>query len=79
MEDIIQSLMDHHKIPGISLAVVKDGAVVHARGFGRRRWNSPPADADLVDAHTRFCIGSLTKAFTSTLWASILQEKRGYN
>jgi CubicO group peptidase (beta-lactamase class C family) len=49
-------------VPGIALAVVKDGTVVFEQGFGKRNLN----DGKLVDAHTMFCIASNTKSFTAT-------------
>lgn len=48
-------------IPGMAVAVVVDGKVVLARGFGQRGLE----DAAAVDADTRFAIGSCSKAFTS--------------
>ena len=48
-------------LPGAALAVVKDGEVVLAEGFGRRA-----ADSDQpVTPETQFAIGSTTKAFTA--------------
>lgn len=50
-------------IPGIALAVVKDGKVVFAQGFGL-------ADVEqglAVKPETIFAIGSSTKAFTATM------------
>ena len=47
-------------VPGMAVAVVKDGQVVHARGYGVRRAGEPAA----VDADTLFGIASNTKAFT---------------
>src|SRR5262245_7404215 len=49
-------------VPGISLAIVKDDEVVLAHGYGRRNMTS----REPVDADTLFGIGSLTKAFTAT-------------
>lgn len=48
-------------IPGLAIAIVKDDSVVFAKGYGVRRLGSP----DPVDAHTRFAIGSTTKAMTT--------------
>ncbi len=31
----------------------------------------------LADENTPFCIGSLTKAFTSTMWGVIMDETEG--
>jgi CubicO group peptidase (beta-lactamase class C family) len=48
-------------IPGVALAIVKDGKVIHARGYGYRDLQQKlPVTAD-----TQFAIGSATKAFTA--------------
>jgi len=48
-------------VPGIAVAIVKDGRVVLAQGFGVRELGKSAA----VDAHTLFAIASNTKAFTA--------------
>ncbi|MDE3071766.1 MAG: beta-lactamase family protein, partial [Pseudomonadota bacterium] len=48
-------------VPGIAVAIVKDGKVVLAKGFGVRELGQPAK----VDAHTLFAIASNTKAFTA--------------
>jgi CubicO group peptidase (beta-lactamase class C family) len=48
-------------VPGIAVAIVKDGHVVMEQGFGLREIGKP----DKVDAHTLFAIASNTKAFTA--------------
>ena len=53
----------------MAVAVVKDGQVVHARGYGVRRVGAP----DAVDVDTLFGIASNTKAFTCAA-ISILAE-----
>src|SRR5258706_388095 len=45
---------------GLSVAIVKDGQVVLARGYGKRSLE----DARAVDAETLFAIGSVSKQFT---------------
>ncbi len=48
-------------IPGMSLAIVKDGEIIFAKGFGYKDLaKQTPATAD-----TQFAIGSVTKAFTA--------------
>jgi CubicO group peptidase (beta-lactamase class C family) len=48
-------------IPGMSLAIVKDGQVIYAKGLGYKDFEKKiPATAD-----TQFAIGSATKAFTA--------------
>ncbi len=49
------------KVPGIAVAIVKNGMVIMARGFGVRELGNPAE----VDAHTLFAIASNTKAFTA--------------
>src|SRR5260221_2645624 len=49
------------EIPGVAVAVVKDGRVVLAKGYGVKRHGGPPA----VDGGTPFPIASHTKALTS--------------
>jgi CubicO group peptidase (beta-lactamase class C family) len=48
-------------VPGIAVAIVKDGKVVLEQGFGVREIGKP----DKVDANTLFAIASNTKAFTA--------------
>src|SRR5579863_2359520 len=55
-------------VPGIAVAIVKDGKVVLAKGYGVRR----SGEAAPVDENTLFGIGSNTKAFTSAALASLV-------
>ena len=48
------------KLPGISLAAVKDGTVVYSRGYGFRDIEGGKA----ATPETLYCIGSITKSFT---------------
>ena len=59
-------------VPGMSIAIVKDGKVVLAKGYGVREMGKPGP----VDADTLFAIASNTKAFTSTLVAMLVDEKK---
>jgi CubicO group peptidase (beta-lactamase class C family) len=56
--------------PGAALAVVKDGRVVLAKGYGHRRLGEPAP----VDAHTLFQIASNTKAYTTAALAMLVDE-----
>ena len=58
------------QVPGAAVAIVKDGRVVLARGYGIRR----VGDTATVDARTRFGIASNTKAFTATALALLVEE-----
>jgi CubicO group peptidase (beta-lactamase class C family) len=57
-------------VPGIAVAVVKDGGVVLAKGYGVKRLGAP----DPVDADTRFGIASNSKAFTTAALAMLVDE-----
>ena len=68
--DYVEQTMKAFEVPGIAVAIVKDGEVVLARGFGVRKLGEPAA----VDAHTRFAIASNTKAFTAAALAMLVDE-----
>jgi CubicO group peptidase (beta-lactamase class C family) len=57
----VDSVRRTFQVPGIAVAVVKDGEVVFERGYGDRELGKAS-----VDAHTLFAIASNTKAFTAT-------------
>jgi CubicO group peptidase (beta-lactamase class C family) len=57
--------------PGFSLAIVHDGTVVYAKGFGF----ADVARNEPVTPQTRFAVGSLTKQFTAA--AILLLAQRG--
>ena len=57
-------------VPGLAVAIVKDGRVVHAKGYGVRELGKDAA----VDADTLFAIASNTKAFTSASLAILNEE-----
>lgn len=56
------------EVPGLSVAIVKDGKVVFAKGFGVRKLGEPTP----VDENTLYGIGSNTKAFTTAALASLV-------
>jgi CubicO group peptidase (beta-lactamase class C family) len=62
--------MKAFEVPGMAVAIVKDGKVVHAKGYGLRRLGERAP----VDEHTRFGIASNTKAFTATALGLLVQE-----
>ena len=62
--------MKQFEVPGMGIAIVKDGQVVLARGYGVKRLGSP----DKVDADTRFGIASNTKAFTALALGMLVEE-----
>lgn len=61
LEERIEAARVKFGVPGISLAVVKDGAIVFVKGFGYKDYDKKIA----VTGDTEFEIGSATKAFTA--------------
>ena len=57
-------------VPGIGVAVVKDGKVVLAKGYGVRKLGSP----EPVDGRTLFGIASNTKVFTAAALGLLVEE-----
>ena len=66
----VASVLKTFTVPGVAVAIVKDGQVVLARGYGVRRLGEPTP----VDAQTQFGIASNTKVFTATALAMLVEE-----
>jgi CubicO group peptidase (beta-lactamase class C family) len=66
----VRRVMQTFTVPGLSVAIVKDGKVVLAKGYGVRRMNEPAP----VDERTQFGIASNTKLFTATALALLVEE-----
>jgi CubicO group peptidase (beta-lactamase class C family) len=57
-------------VPGFAIAIVKDDAVIFAKGYGVRKLG----ETTPVDEHTLFAIASNTKAFTAAALAALVDE-----
>ena len=57
----VEAVRKQFEVPGIAVAIVKDGRIVLERGYGLREQGKP----EPVDPHTLFAIASNTKAFTA--------------
>ena len=66
----IKKAMAEWGVPGLAIAVVKDGKVAYSKGFGVREVGKE----DPVDEDTIFAIGSTTKAFTTTALGLLVQD-----
>jgi len=58
------------KVPGASVAIVRNDSVIYAKGYGVREIGKPVP----VDEHTLFAIGSSSKAFTSAAVAMLVDS-----
>jgi CubicO group peptidase (beta-lactamase class C family) len=67
---IVTKAMADSKIPGLSVAIVRDGKVIYAKGFGYRDVeNKLPVTTDTI-----FAIGSVSKSFTSLVFGTLNDE-----
>src|SRR5215813_3255898 len=72
LELLIPKAMDEWKVPGLAIAVVQNGEVALVRAYGLR-----DVEAGLkVTTDTQFLVGSVTKSFTSTGLALLVDERR---
>jgi CubicO group peptidase (beta-lactamase class C family) len=58
------------KVPGLAIAIVKDDSLVFAKGYGVLEVGKPEPATE----HTRFAIGSTTKAMTTAALAMLIDE-----
>ena len=68
----VRQAMQAFGAPGLGLAVVQDGRVVLAKGYGVRKLGTQ----EMADSHTAFPIGSETKAFTATALAILVDRNK---
>jgi len=70
IEHLAEGVVQQSRIPGMAMAIVQDGKVVSARGYGVVDSRNPqPVGPDTV-----FRIASLSKAFAGTLSALLVSE-----
>ncbi|MEN6559515.1 MAG: serine hydrolase [Acidobacteriota bacterium] len=72
LDAAVARIMKAFEVPGLALAVVKDGKVALAKGYGVRKLGDPAP----VDAGTLFGIASNTKVFTATALGLLVEEGR---
>ena len=70
LDAYVASSMKTFDVPGMAVAIVKDGRILVAKGYGVRKLGEPTA----VDEFTTFGIGSNTKAFTTAALATLVDE-----
>jgi CubicO group peptidase (beta-lactamase class C family) len=70
LDEYVARAMKTYEVPGLALAIVKNGKVVKVKGYGVRKLGEPTP----VDEATLFGIGSNTKAFTAAALATLVDE-----
>ncbi|NOT52116.1 MAG: serine hydrolase [Chitinophagaceae bacterium] len=72
LDKYIERGMQQWQVPGLAIAIVKDGKVVLSKGYGVRELGKN----DKVDENTLFIIASNSKLFTGTSIAKLDYEKK---
>src|SRR5688500_13507459 len=70
IDSLVENALVKLKVAGASVAIVKDGKVIHQKGYGLTSITTK----ETVNEYTNFQIGSNTKAFT-TAALSILEDE----
>lgn len=72
LDTYVERALAEWQVPGAAVLVVKDGQPAVMKGYGLRELGQ----AEKVDEHTLFMIGSNTKAFTGTALALLAHEEK---
>ena len=72
LDNYIERGMRQWQIPGLAIAIVKDGKVILSKGYGIKELGKE----DKVDENTLFIIASNSKLFTGTAIAKLDYEKK---
>ncbi|MBD2754407.1 serine hydrolase [Spirosoma validum] len=70
IDALVQRTLTTFDVPGIAVAVVKDGKVIHSKGYGVRSLKTN----EKVDENTLFGIASNSKAFTAASLGILMDE-----
>ncbi len=70
VDELVDRTLKTFNVPGIAVAIVKDGKIIHAKGYGIKS----VLTNEKVDANTLFGIASNSKAFTSAALAMLVDE-----
>lgn len=70
LREYVPKILDTWKVPGLALAVIRDGKIVLTEGYGYRDLEKKVP----VNADTLFAIGSSSKAFTTAALGILVDE-----
>jgi len=70
VDSLVEVAMSKFNVAGASVAIVKDGKVVHSQGYGVKSM----VTGEKVDNQTQFAIASNSKAFTTAALAMLVEE-----
>ncbi|MDG2108981.1 MAG: serine hydrolase [Flavobacteriaceae bacterium] len=70
IDNIVERTMENFTVAGVAVAVVKDGEIIHQKGYGIQSIDSKKK----VNENTNFGIASNSKAFTATALAILVED-----
>lgn len=70
VDKLVERALKTFNVPGIAVAIIKDGKIIHAKGYGVKSILTN----EKVDKNTLFGIASNSKAFTSAALAILVDE-----
>ena len=70
LDDYLAATMKQFKVPGVSVAIIRNGQIILSKGYGYR-----DIERQLpVTSKTLFAIGSVTKSFSLTMLSTLVDE-----
>lgn len=72
IQQTVDAFMDKHNVPGAALAIVKDGRLVFAQGYGQL----DPATTGRPGPHSMFRVASVSKPITGATIMKMVQDKK---
>jgi len=70
IDSLVERSMKAFDVPGIAVGIIKDGKIIHAKGYGVRSLNTQQK----TDENTLFGIASNSKAFTAAALGMLMDE-----
>jgi CubicO group peptidase (beta-lactamase class C family) len=70
IDAFINHVMIENKLPGLSIAIVKDDSIIFSKGYGLKKIG----EANAVNEHTLFQSASITKTLTALLMGMLVDE-----
>jgi CubicO group peptidase (beta-lactamase class C family) len=72
IDSLVEKVLVTFDVPGISVGIIKDDKLIHAKGYGVRSLRTKQK----VDENTLFGIASNSKAFTAAALGMLVDEKK---
>ena len=69
-EPFLKKTMEEHNVPGLTIGIVKDGAVVYSKAFGTKNLDT----REKLTTHSLFHQASLTKPFVGTAILQLVEK-----